>query len=70
MGIEINDETCLQTLQFADDQIVIANDEDDMEYMIQNLLEEYEDWDFIVNIGKTKYPCMAAKSNNITLEDT
>lgn len=40
MGIQLTDRP-LYTLQFADDQVVIANDKYDMEYMMRKLIEEY-----------------------------
>ncbi|XP_060525271.1 uncharacterized protein LOC132701406 [Cylas formicarius] len=54
MGKEI-DGGCLFTLQFADVQVIVANDKDDMQYMIRKLIEEYKEWGLIVNIAKTKY---------------
>lgn len=68
MGIELND-TCLYTLQFADDQAVIANDKDDMEYMVKKLVEEYDKWGLTVNVEKTKYMCIGADAENLTLDD-
>lgn len=32
----------LYTLHFADDQVVLAQDKDDLEYIIRKLIEEYE----------------------------
>ena len=40
MGIAIGS-TCLYTLLFADDQVLIANDEDDIAYMTRKHIEEY-----------------------------
>ncbi|XP_045480901.1 uncharacterized protein LOC123685289 [Harmonia axyridis] len=45
----------LFTLRFADDQIVIAQDNDDLEYMARILIEEYKKWGLEVNIEKTRY---------------
>ena len=42
----------LFTLQFADDQAVMANDKEDMEYMLRKLIEEYEKWGLKVNIRR------------------
>lgn len=41
MGIEL-DNAILYTLQFADDQAVVSDDKDDMEYIICELIEEYK----------------------------
>lgn len=43
MDVEIG-ETCLYTLQFADNQVVVANDKDDLAYMARRLQEEYKKW--------------------------
>lgn len=66
MGIELNN-TCLYTLQFADDQVVIANDREDIEYMMRKLVEEYSRWGLDVNIDKTKYLCVGSEENDIHL---
>jgi hypothetical protein len=36
------EEQYLYILQFADDQAVISNDKEDMEYIIRKLMEKYE----------------------------
>lgn len=54
MGIDIGDK-CLTTLFFADDQVVIANCEEDIDYMLRKLIEEYEKWGMNMNRGKTEY---------------
>ncbi|XP_030761326.1 uncharacterized protein LOC115886365 [Sitophilus oryzae] len=68
MGIEIDNE-CLFTLQFADDQIIVANDKDDMQYMLRKLIEEYGEWGLTVNIAKTKYLCIGAQEGNLNLDN-
>jgi len=40
------------TLQFADDQVIIANDK---EYITRKLQEEYKLWGLEINTEKTKY---------------
>lgn len=40
------------TLLFGDDQLVVANDEEDVAYMITKLIEEYNNW--VVKIHKCK----------------
>ena len=37
---------------FADDQVLLAQDHDDMEYMSRKLKEEYEKWGLAVNLEK------------------
>ena len=40
-GIDLG-ETCVYTLQCADDQVILANDKDDLEYMARKLQEDYK----------------------------
>lgn len=54
MGIEVG-ETNLTTLLFADDQIIIANDEEDADFMYRKLVEEYQKWGLTMNKKKTEY---------------
>lgn len=54
MGIEI-EEKCLTTLFFADDQVIIAGDEDDADYMLRKLDDEYAKWGLNMNMSKTEY---------------
>jgi Reverse transcriptase (RNA-dependent DNA polymerase) len=54
MGIEIGND-CLYTLIFADDQVIIATDEDDVQYMYRKLEEELIKWGLKINIDKTEY---------------
>lgn len=54
MGIELNG-NWLYTLLFADDQVVVANDEDDLAYMMRKLIEEYSKWGLNINTMKTLY---------------
>jgi hypothetical protein len=46
--------TTLFTLQFADDQVVLAGDTKDLEYMTGKLKETYEKWGLDMNLNKTK----------------
>lgn len=67
MGIEIND-ACLYTLLFADDQILIANDEDDVTYMLRKLIDEYTKWGLRINFNKTQYLCIGEQPRNIRVD--
>lgn len=66
MGIQVGD-TCLYNLLFADDQILIANDEYDVSFMVRKLLEEYSKWGLKVNLNKTEYLCVGENGNDIEL---
>ena len=69
MGVPLNDNTTLYTLCFADDQIVIAQDHEDLSYMTRKLIEEYKKWGLEINIDKTKSMCIGGTPQNIILED-
>lgn len=68
MGIPLNEEH-LYTLSFADDQIVMAQDYEDLEYMTRKLIEEYNNWGLEVNIKKTKYLSIGAPQSHLNLND-
>jgi hypothetical protein len=53
MGIPLEN-TTLYTLQFVDDQVVLAGDKD-LEYMTCKLKETYKKWGMDMNLNKTKY---------------
>lgn len=59
---------CTYTLQLADDQVVIANDKDHLEYMTQKIQEEYRKWGLEINNKKMKYLLIGAKLSNISFE--
>jgi len=54
MGIQLGNH-CLTNLFFADDQVVVANENEDIDYMIRKLTEEYEKWGLTINLTKTEY---------------
>ena len=49
--------TYIYSLNFADDQILLTQDHDDMEYMARKLKEEYEKWGLTINLEKNQV-CM------------
>jgi hypothetical protein len=65
MGIPIqNTYIYIYSLNFADDQVLLAQDHDDMEYMARKLKEKYEKWGLAINLEKkTKYVCRRRKIN-------
>ncbi|XP_044766857.1 uncharacterized protein LOC123322865 [Coccinella septempunctata] len=65
MGIPLNN-TTIYTLNFADDQVVMAQDLDDLEYMTR---KEYRHWGLEVNVAKTEYMCVGGPQQNMILED-
>ena len=40
------------SLSFADDQVLLAQDHDYVEYMARKLKEEYEEWGLTINLEK------------------
>ena len=53
-GLEIQD-TTIYWMLFADDQLLIAQDYEDLEYMTRKLVEEYELCGLKLNVKGTKY---------------
>jgi hypothetical protein len=49
--------TYVYSLSFADDQVLLAQDHDDMEHMARKLKEEYEKWGTCYKFRKKK-KCM------------
>jgi len=67
MGIPLEN-TTLFTLQFGDDQVVLAGDKKDMEYVTSKLKETYEKWGLDMNLNKIKYLCIGETQSNLKLE--
>jgi hypothetical protein len=65
MGYNV-DNTTIYTPQFADDQVVIAQSKEDLQYMGRKLQEEYSKWRFTMNIARTK--CMSVGTDTNLLE--
>ncbi|XP_073969247.1 uncharacterized protein [Rhodnius prolixus] len=61
MGVKVGEET-LYTLQFEDDQMLIAEDEEDLTYMLRKLLAAYSEWGLEVNKSKTQYMVVGGSS--------
>ena len=68
MGVQIGEDN-VHTLLFADDQIVLAEDRDDIEYMTRKLLEEYRRWGLEINLGKTEYMVAGGEGSNLVIDD-
>jgi len=67
MGLEIQD-TTIYSMLFADDQLLTAQDYEDLEYMTRKLIDEYELWGLKLNVKKTKYMAIGDTSRDL-LED-
>jgi hypothetical protein len=48
------DNTAIHSQQSADDQVVMAQSKEDLEYVCRKLQEECSKWSVTVNIAKTK----------------
>jgi hypothetical protein len=68
MGLEIQ-YTTIYSLLFADDQLLIAQDYEDLEYVTRKLIDEYELWSLKLNVKKTKYMFIGDTSRDLQLED-
>ena len=51
MRFEIQD-TTIHSMLFADDQLLIAQDYEDLEYMTRKLIGEYELWGLKLSVKK------------------
>jgi len=68
MGLEIQD-TTIYSMVVADDQLLIAQDYEDLGYMTRKLTDEYELWGLKLNVKKTKYMTIGDTSRDLKLED-
>lgn len=69
MGLQVGDDT-LYSLYFADDQVVIAEDEEDLSYMVRKLHEEYERAGLKMNLNKCEYLIIGSdERNNLPLDN-
>lgn len=67
MGIEIGNQ-CIYTLLFADDQVLIAGDEEDISFMTRKLFEEYKKWGLKINFEKSEYLSCGEDAGNLNIE--
>lgn len=54
MGVKLVEEH-IPTLLFADDQVVVVEDEENGNCMVRKLIETYEEWRLISILQKTQY---------------
>ena len=54
---------------FADDQVLITKEHEDMEFMVRKLLEEYDKWGLKIHLEKTFYMGCGAETKDLILED-
>ncbi|KAK4873129.1 hypothetical protein RN001_015158 [Aquatica leii] len=58
----------IHTILFADDQIVMAEDCQDITYMLNKLIEEYKNWGLEVNKEKTQYMVIGGAGADMELD--
>jgi hypothetical protein len=56
-------------LQFGDDQVVMAERKEDLEYMCRKLQEEYSKWSLTMSISKTKYMSLDTDTNYLEVDN-
>lgn len=66
MGLLIGDDY-IHSLLFADDQVIMAGDEDDIEYMMRKLVDTYEANGLKINYKKTKYLTTKDRGNDLQI---
>lgn len=67
MGVKMGEEH-IHSLLFADDQVVLAEDEHDAEYMMRKLIEEYDSWGLEVNMEKTQYMVIGREGQDMVTD--
>lgn len=68
MGIPIRNHN-LYILTFADDQVILAQDEEDLGYMIRKLKEEYTKAGLEINFSKTEYLTTEESLEDLIVDD-
>ena len=63
------DNTTIYTLKFTDDQVVMDQSKEDLEYMGQKFQEEYSKWGFTMKIAKTKYMSVGTDTNYLEMDN-
>ena len=66
---EIEDKAIYSVL-FADDQLLITQFYEDLEYMTRKLIEENDFWGLQLNVVKTKYMTMLEKDGEDQLDQS
>jgi len=67
MGIPLEN-TTLYTLQFADDQVVLVGDKEDLKYMSRKLKGTYDKCSLDMDLNKTEYVCIGETHSNLKLD--
>jgi hypothetical protein len=68
MELKIQD-TTIHSLSFSDDQLLIAQDYKDLEYITRKLIDEYKLWGLKLSVKKTKYMAIGDTLRDLHLKD-
>jgi hypothetical protein len=68
MGCKV-DNTTIFKLQFSDDQVVMAQSKEDLEFICRKFAEEYSKWCLTTNIAKTKYMSLGTDTNHLEIDN-
>ena len=63
------DNNTMYTLCFVDNQVLIAQEYGDINYMACKLIEEYQRWGLDIDVNKTENLCVGGEQRNLTLEN-
>ena len=55
MGVPIEENKFLFSLNYADDQVIIAQDAEDLEFILKRLNKAYKEGGLTINFNKTEY---------------
>ena len=55
MGVPIEENKFLFSLNYADDQVIIAQDAEDLEFILKRLSKTYKEGGLTINFNKTEY---------------
>ena len=61
MGVPIEEKKCLFSLNYADDQVIIPQDAEDLEFILKRLNKAYKEGGLTINFNKTK--CLAINTD-------
>lgn len=63
-------DTDVYTLHYADDQTIMAQDRDNVNYMFQKLKDKYQKRGLEINMQKTKYICIGGNNEDLVFDDS
>ena len=55
MGVPIEENKFLLLLNYFDNQVVIAQDTDNLDFILQRLNKLYKEWSFKINFNKAEF---------------